>query len=163
MIFVTVGHQMPFDRLIRCVDKCAAQLANADIFGQIGKTDYKPNNFPYKEMLEPEDFRDLICDADLIISHAGTGTILNALEFGKPIIIMPRRAKFMETRNDHQFATAKKFSIFDGILVADNESKLIEILTNVHSLNNNPVIPKYASGQLIHAIRTFILSNWVSS
>ncbi len=159
MIFVTVGHQMPFDRLIRCVDTWVGQTGNADIFGQIGKADYKPKNFRYKDMLDLSEFRNMISKADLIVSHAGTGTILYALEAGKPILIMPRRAKFMETRNDHQVATAEWFSSFEGIDVAENESKLIDKLNNIDYLKNTSVISSYASPQLIQVIRNFILYN----
>lgn len=36
MIFVTVGHQTPFDRLIRLVDRWAEENMRHDLFAQIG-------------------------------------------------------------------------------------------------------------------------------
>ena len=41
MIFVTVGTQGPFDRLVRAVDKWAGMRARADIFAQTGPSDYQ--------------------------------------------------------------------------------------------------------------------------
>ena len=45
-----------------------------------------------------------------IVAHAGMGTILTALEIGKPLLVMPRRAALGEHRNDHQLATARRFA-----------------------------------------------------
>ena len=42
MIFVTVGGQTPFDRLVRTVDNWALQHACSDAFAQIGDTAWRP-------------------------------------------------------------------------------------------------------------------------
>jgi UDP-N-acetylglucosamine transferase subunit ALG13 len=55
---------------------------------------------PYEESLEY--FRK----AQLVIGHCGAGTIINALSFGKPLIVIPRIVKFNEHSDDHQLEMA---------------------------------------------------------
>ncbi len=158
MIFVTVGEQLPFDRLVRTVDECASVIGQ-DIFGQIGETDLRPSSIEYENFLDPDLFNEKFMAAELIVAHAGMGTIITALELGKPIIVMPRQAALGEHRNDHQFATAKKFLKLDYISVASDEVELKNKLTNskdtkqflkgVESIDPAPL--------LIQTIRDFIL------
>jgi len=45
-------------------------------------------------------------EARVVVAHAGIGTLLTALQLGKPLIVVPRRAALGEQRNDHQVETA---------------------------------------------------------
>jgi len=127
VIFVTVGEQLPFDRLVRAVDECAQKLGQ-EIFAQIGETEWRPKKIGYEKFLNPDEFNKRFVEADVIIAHAGMGTIITALELGKPIIVMPRKAALGEHRNDHQFATAQRFSKLNYITVAFDETELVEKL-----------------------------------
>ncbi|AGF79897.1 hypothetical protein UWK_03380 [Desulfocapsa sulfexigens DSM 10523] len=127
MIFVTVGEQLPFDRLVRAVDECAQKLGQ-EIFAQIGETEWRPKKIGYEKFLNPDEFNKKFLEADVIIAHAGMGTIITALELGKPIIVMPRKAALGEHRNDHQFATAQRFLALNYITVAFDETELVEKL-----------------------------------
>lgn len=155
MIFVTVGHQMPFDRLISAVDEWAEKAGRDDILAQIGKAEYKPGFIRNVEKIDPIEFNRIIENADAIISHAGTGTILTALYFGIPILIMPRRAALMETRNDHQVATAKHFKAFTGVEVAMDESELPAMMDRLNDIKSETQISQFASDELVAAIRAF--------
>lgn len=127
MIFLTVGTQFPFDRLVRAVDKAIGQNGfEEEIFAQIGPGSYQPQNFEAISSLEKKVFDKHICEASCIISHAGMGTISMALEHHKPLLVMPRLKKYGEAVNDHQVAIAKKFEEFGHILVAYQEKDLPE-------------------------------------
>lgn len=160
MILVTVGSQLPFDRLTRAVDLWCAQTGRKDVFGQIavsGNEGYRPANFKWQAFLHPAEFRDLLEDAELIVAHAGMGSIISALHKAKPIIVMPRRAAFRETRNDHQVATAKRLRGRPGVFVADNEGELVAELGRLVATGARlSPIPPYADPQLIAGIRKFI-------
>ncbi len=67
-------------------------------------------------------------EADVVIAHAGMGSIISAAEFGKPMVLLPRRGSLRETRNDHQIATAKWLRSKPGIFVADSEDELPTVL-----------------------------------
>ncbi len=124
MIFVTVGAQMGFDRLIRAVDQWAGLNGLSDIFAQIGPGRYRPVFLRHEQFLEPQRFRSIFKEASLVVAHAGMGSIITALEMDKPILVMPRRGDLAETRNDHQIATARRFSELGAIHVAFDEKEL---------------------------------------
>lgn len=156
MIFVTVGAQMPFDRLIRAVDEWSAHHRRTDVFAQIGRDAWRPKHIRWSEFLGPKEFRDNVTDSDAVIAHAGMGSILTALELSKPIVVMPRRGDLHETRNDHQVATAKQFLAQGRILVAFDESHLWEKLEHLSTFKAGEQISPQASPRLIGAIRAFI-------
>ena len=119
MIFLTVGTQFPFDRLVRFVDEAISQNRfEEEIFAQIGDSSYRPHNFKYVESLEKSEFDSWMQRASGIISHAGIGTLKMALDSEKPLLVMPRLKKYGEVVNDHQVAIARKFEELGHILVA---------------------------------------------
>jgi UDP-N-acetylglucosamine transferase subunit ALG13 len=84
------------------------------------------------------------------------GSILTALQFGKPILVMPRRGDLRETRNDHQVATAERFAALGKIAVARDETEIAEQMDRLSELRSTQKIGPHASEQLIGAIRAFI-------
>ncbi len=158
MIFVTVGHQMPFDRLIQAVDEWAGEVGRDDVFAQIGSASYEPCHIRWESFLDPDEFRHRIREATALIAHAGTGSILTALEYGKPILVMPRRAALHETRNDHQVATAERFAEQDNVLVALDEMELAGQLGRLDELSLDDLerISAKASPELLRAVKSFI-------
>lgn len=156
MIFVTVGAQMPFDRLIKAVDQWAHERGREDVFAQIGLTNYRPENIQWTTFLSTEEFNQRYKAASVIIAHAGTGSIITALQLGKPILIVPRRASLRETRNDHQVATAEQFRRFDSVVVALDEKELITRLEGIDNMRGCQLIEPCASPELVSAIRKFI-------
>ena len=128
MIFMTLGtYPLPFDRLLIAIDEIYGQgLIYDELFGQIGHTDYVPKYFKYTHIMTKESFDDFFIKADTIISHAGMGTISMALDMNKPLLVIPRLAKYNEVVNDHQLGTAHKFEELGHILVAYQVEELSE-------------------------------------
>ena len=158
-IFVTVGAQIPFDRLVHAVDAWAhARGREADVLAQIGPSDAPPAHVAHVRFLEPAAFDRAYEEAELVVAHAGTGSILAALERGRPIVVMPRRAALRETRNDHQVATARAFASLGRIPVAWDETEIAAVLDRVGSSAGAPSVGRYASTELLGAIRTFVES-----
>ena len=134
MIFVTVGNMDPFDRLVRAVDHWVLTNPNSEkIVAQIGDGQYVPANFEYVRRMSPDDFETHFREARLVVSHAGMGTIITALELGKPIIVVPKRAALGEQRNEHQLATIRHFRRSQLMMVAETESDLIHVLSRWNS------------------------------
>lgn len=127
MILVTVGTQLPFDRLIRWMDT-AAETIDEEVVAQCGEGTYQARRFDARPWIAPGDFDRLVGIARLIVSHAGIGSVLIAQKHGKPIVLVPRRAALEEHRNDHQLATADALRDRPGIYVADSEERLRELL-----------------------------------
>ncbi len=156
MIFVTVGTQGQFDRLIHTVDEWAGAHGRTDIFAQTGPSNYHSEHIRAERFIEPTEFLKRVEAASLVISHAGMGSIITALELGKRIIVMPRRASLGEHRNDHQVATAKRFAEQGRILVAFSERELIDKLDQLPDFGGAERLGAQASPRLISIIRTFI-------
>ena len=98
-----------------------------------------------------------------MVAHAGMGSIITALELGKRIIVMPRRAKLGEHRNDHQVATAKQFAAQGRIEVALDERELADKLDQLDVRARGECLGAEASPQLILTIRNFIEAGHVRS
>lgn len=160
MIFVTVGEQLPFDRLIRAMDRWAGQRQQK-VFAQIGRSAYRPSQIEYKEFLEQGEFRQRLQEAQLVVAHAGMGTIISALETGTPIIVMPRRAALGEHRNDHQIATARRFLALHYVAVAFDENELRQKLADMEDIGKSQETVKNIdpSPLLMKSIRDFLLGN----
>ncbi len=162
MIFVTVGTQMHFDRLVEAVDEWAGTVTE-DIFAQSGPSSYVAKHIRTKPFITPHEFREHARQARVIIGHAGMGSILTALEFGKRIIVMPRRHDLGEHRNDHQIATAKYFVGQGRILVASDRRELFQRLAQLNEFDAVEPISPTASPILIATIRQFIESRNTTS
>lgn len=154
MIFVTVGTQIPFDRLIREVDRFAGETGEK-VFAQVGDSEFTPEHLEATASLSPTEFDRHFQEARLVIAHAGMGTILSCLREGKPLLVMPRKASLGEHRNEHQLATAKRIAEKGLVHVAMDEESLREHLTRIDQLDCLSSIGDAASPELLGALREF--------
>ncbi len=159
MIFVTVGTELPFDRLVRIVDDWARARQRTDVFAQIGRTDWRPSFIKCSEFLEPPEFARCFASARAVIAHAGMGTILSALRHEKPILVMPRRAALGEHRNEHQLATVQRLREFGSINVALDEVELRRQLDDIDHLSVHGHTGAYASEPLLAALSDIVHRN----
>lgn len=156
MIFVTVGTQLPFDRLIAAVDEWAGAAPGREVFAQIGPSRLEPCHIGHAQFVAPDECLRRMREATAIVAHAGMGTILTALELGKPILVMPRRAALGEHRNEHQLATAHRLAEQGRLLVASDELELPGLLDELHRVRAQPRISRYAADELVAGLRAFI-------
>ena len=154
MIFVAVGTQLPFDRLIEAVDTWPG-CGQTKVYAQVGEGKYIPKNIEASEYITAMEFAGFCQEAEIIVAHAGMGAILTAREYGKPLIIMPRSAELGEHRNDHQLATAKRFGELDGIYVATSEGELHALLDKRDILSGKKNL-RGASKSLIRRLCAYI-------
>lgn len=129
MIFITVGNMDPFDRLIETIDRWLAKHPLAEeVIAQIGVGAYEPSNCQHRRFLTPSEYRSTFEQSRFVVSHAGMGSIITALELQKPIVVMPKRASLGEQRNEHQLATVRRFRKSPLIQVTDTEHELPGLL-----------------------------------
>ena len=148
MIFLTVGTQFSFDRLVKAVDELVeANGLDEKIFAQIGNSTYRPKNFEATSELEKSVFDEHFNRADGIISHAGMGTISMAMERRKPLLVMPRLSKYGEVVNDHQVAISRKFEELHYLLVAYDQTDLSVKIEELKTFT-----PKERRPQIEHVI-----------
>jgi UDP-N-acetylglucosamine transferase subunit ALG13 len=151
MIFVTVGSSANgFDRVVAAVDKLKSEGILKDrVVAQIGNGKYKPKKietvFKFKDWGEIEGLNK---KADMIISHAGAGTIMTVLRLGKPVICMPRLKELKEHTDNHQLDIARVLEKEGKILVAKNEGELFDCIAKVKN-GWRPKISKSTSRAVI--------------
>jgi beta-1,4-N-acetylglucosaminyltransferase len=108
MIYVTVGAGtggQEFDRLIKKVDDIAPKFGEEFVI-QLGASNYVPQNMKWFDYVPYEESLEYFRKAQLVVGHCGAGTIINALGFGKPLIVIPRLLEFNEHADDHQLDLA---------------------------------------------------------
>ena len=124
MIFVTLGTQdKPFKRLL---DYLENSDINDEIIVQNGFTEYESNKLKLFKYLDKDDFDNYLKKADLIICHAGVGTIVNCLKNDKKVLAVPRLSKYGEHQNDHQLQIANAYFQKGYILVMDDNDDFDE-------------------------------------
>jgi len=158
MIFITVGTDLPFDRMLKVIDAWADENNRKDIFAQIGEGGWEPKHIAFSHFLQPPQFVEKFKASSIIISHAGMGTILSALHHGKPILVMPKRASLGEHRNEHQTATARRMMEFGNVNVAFDEAELRDKLDQLDQLATPRQIGSSASEGLVTGLRDFIFA-----
>ncbi len=130
MIFVTVGTQdVPFDRLIRSVEKEINKgTIKEEVIVQCGCTKVKSDKMKMVKLMDMDEFKRTVKNASVIIAHGGVGTIIDALNANKVVIVCPRLAKYKEHTNDHQLQIVKKFSDLGYIIPLKDPNKLSSAL-----------------------------------
>ena len=113
-----------FDRFARALDDWAAAHPQVRVLVQIGSGAYEPRHAAFVRMMPPALYQQRIAEARLFVAHAGMGSIIAAIQAGKPLLMMPRRFDLGEHTTDHQFATLAKFAGRDGLHTATSVEEL---------------------------------------
>lgn len=126
MTFVTLGTQdFPFNRLLELIDRLVAQgVLRGEVFAQTGYSDYVPKHYSCADFLDPQEYDRYIEQADLVIAHAGVGTIMSCLSKHKKLIVVPRTKTHGEHVDDHQFEIAGEFARKSFLLAAEDYDAL---------------------------------------
>ena len=146
---------MPFDRLIRLVDRWASENPEAEIFAQIGESNYQPKYLEFARILSRADFDSYLRGCSAVAAHAGTGTIIQSLLAGRPLLVYPRLSRLSETRNDHQVGTAKHFASRGYVLAAYCEQEFLAAMSSLLEFRPTVQLASTGSSQLLSRIRRF--------
>ena len=164
MIFVTVGSRnYPFDRLFLKLDKLYEEgVLSEPMFAQTGTSTYIPQHYEYKDFISQEEFAERVKEADIVVSHGASGSIMKALNAGKKVIAVTRLEKYGEHINDHQIQNNEAFSSNGYVLMADLELEDLgecfrKIINGTDRLipweNKDPMA-------IVNLIDKFIQENW---
>ncbi len=159
-VFVSVGSMMPFDRLTRAMDEWAAAHPGIGVEIQIGKGEYEPRHARWVRKLPLAEYQTRVETCALFVAHCGMGSIISAIEAGKPILMLPRLAAQGEHNNDHQLATAKHIGVRPGLHVAADSADLkVRATALLADAGGAPApISRFADPAFTDRIRAFIES-----
>jgi len=156
LIFVTVGSQkFQFNRLLRELDILVEKNSiKENIFAQTGHSDYKPRNYRFKNFLDRDEFKEIMQMSSKVITHGGTGAIVNAVKQGKKVIAIPRLKEYGEHVDNHQLQIIGEFEKMQFINVV---KEIDELEKAIEHIENND-LKNYISNTeaIIEAIDDFI-------
>jgi UDP-N-acetylglucosamine--N-acetylmuramyl-(pentapeptide) pyrophosphoryl-undecaprenol N-acetylglucosamine transferase len=134
LLFATVGATLPFDRLVESVAalKARGEIGEA-VFVQTGVGGARPVGLEVVETLPFDGMIALLREADIVVCHGGTGSLITALREGCRTIAMPRLFARGEHYDDHQEEITEAFRARGLIAVAKSEDELSAALKDVRS------------------------------
>lgn len=164
LIFVTVGSRnYPFDRLFKRLDALYEDgTLTEPLFAQVGTSIYKPQHYAYKDFISPDEFTKKIVEADIVVSHGASGSIMKALNAGKKVIVVTRLEKYGEHINDHQIQNNEAFSSNGYVLMADLElENLGECFRKIYNGTDGLISWENKDPMsIVKMIDKFIQENW---
>jgi UDP-N-acetylglucosamine transferase subunit ALG13 len=133
-LFVTLGTIYPyrFDALVDAI--LSTGLADSRTVWQLGATTRKALPGTAVPQMGAAEFENCARAADVVITHAGVGTIMHLLEMGLFPVVVPRRAKRSEHVDDHQAQIA-------GLL----NGRAISMVSEAEELNRDTIIAASAT------------------
>jgi len=136
---VTVGaEKRPFNRLIKIVDRfAAAKIFPENTFVQTGHSTYCPKHCSSRPFLNYDEMEDRVAEADVVISHAGMGTVILCLRHRKIPILFPRRFRFKEHVDDHQVIFSRTAAQKGLALTAFSQEELQKTYLHHKSLSQS--------------------------
>ncbi len=131
LLFATVGATLPFNRLVNTVAELKASGAiTEDVIIQTGVGGHAPSlqGVEVVETLPFDRIQEILRDADIVVCHGGTGSLITALREGCRVIAMPRLMELGEHYDNHQAEITEAFAARGLIEVAHNEEVLTKVL-----------------------------------
>jgi UDP-N-acetylglucosamine transferase subunit ALG13 len=142
------------------MDEWAAANAHIPVEIQIGKGDFEPRHARWVRKLALPEYQARVANCALFVAHCGMGSIISAIEAGKPILMLPRLQSQGEHNTDHQLATAKHVGIRPGLHVAadvvDLKARASALLADKGQVP--APISRFADPEFTARIRAFIES-----
>lgn len=111
------------------------KIITEKVLAQSGYSSYEPINYQTFDFKPEGEMSNIIKESDILITHAGVGTITTALQLRKKVVVMPRLKQYGEHVDDHQIEIAEAYYQKGYIALANNKEKLVDILKNIKNIN----------------------------
>jgi UDP-N-acetylglucosamine transferase subunit ALG13 len=156
MILVLLGtFHIEFRRpLIEIDNLFKSGILNEKLIAQTGHTQFTTNNFEQRPFIAPDDLEQLYDQARVIITHAGTGSIIKGVKKGKKMIAIARLKKYAEHIDDHQLEILNEFASLGYIMPWREDDSLAQLMADVDSftprtyVSQNKTIVNYLKGYI---------------
>jgi len=137
VIFATVGSHptFKFDRLLNALEG----LPGDELIVQHGPGEPPANAREAVAFMSFEEMLAHMGRASVVVSHAGVGSILCALQSGRTPVVMPREAQFDETVDDHQVELARALAPTGRIVLVEAAGELPAAVDATRSCDSVPI------------------------
>lgn len=137
--FVSVGNgREPFNRLIKGVTAVVQQLPQPVIV-QHGHTPLNCSMCAGVQFVSMSEFERMIKQAELLILHAGAGSVIQAVRARKVPVVMPRRARYRECIDDHQVEFAEELAAAHRLILVEEPERIPDAVAQAHSGQRAPM------------------------
>lgn len=155
--FVSVGNALqPFSRLMEAVLRISDQLPQPLII-QHGHTPLVSTACQARAFLSPAEFAKQIQNAQVLILHAGAGSVLHAVRAQRIPVILPRLARHGEHVNDHQLVFARQLAAAGRVELAEDLSTLWDSVVRASKRTSASAIDANAQeNQLVQDLRDLL-------
>ena len=156
LLFATVGATLKFDRLVRLVAdaRAAGLLDGYEVIVQTGEGGEQPDGLECHETLPFDRMREILCEADIVVCHGGTGSLITALREGCRVIAVPRRFSRGEHYDDHQSEITGAFAERGLLEVADTDEEFSAAFSRI--LARDPVCATTDPAELIAFLQNYL-------
>lgn len=152
--FVSVGNAtQPFSRLLDLLP-CIFPLLPQPVIVQHGRTPFKSACCIAVPFLSMEEFSQYVETSDLLILHAGAGSLIHAIRAGKVPLVMPRRATHGELVDDHQVEFAVALATIGKIVLVEELDGLKQAIAEAKVRQNR--LSSTATPPLLSHIKTLL-------
>jgi UDP-N-acetylglucosamine--N-acetylmuramyl-(pentapeptide) pyrophosphoryl-undecaprenol N-acetylglucosamine transferase len=122
MILVSVGtNEWPFDRLVRAARALSERYP---VVVQYGASREAHGSGDWVDFMSFDELADAMREADVVVSHAGVGSLLLAQQCGRRPIVVPRRGHLGEAVDDHQLNFARRFEQTGIFTLVEDDAQL---------------------------------------
>jgi UDP-N-acetylglucosamine transferase subunit ALG13 len=102
----------------------STKLINEKFIVQYGYSTYKPN-CERKQFMSFDEMMENMNKAHIVITHGGPSSFLQVLSFNKIPIVVPRRKKYDEHVNDHQYEFSNFMNNkYNNLIIANDLEEL---------------------------------------
>jgi len=137
LIFISLGSQkFQFNRVLEEMDRLIKEeYIQCKVFAQIGYSTYIPKYYEYSKFLDKNEYLAKIENSSIVVTHGGTGSIINSVKKEKMVIGIPRLEKYGEHVDNHQLDIIEQFAEAELIYAIKEMDELLTALNKVESIN----------------------------
>lgn len=125
MIFATVGStQIPFERFVRALEALPGEQLLVQ-HGPVAPPVAAAQSVAFMQFPEVIESMER---ADVVVCHAGAGSILCALRAGHTPVVVPRLKRYEETVDDHQVEFSRALAAEGKVLAVEDLETLAAVV-----------------------------------
>jgi len=137
MILVLLGtFQIEFPRPLIVIEQLMQEgKLREEVIVQNGFTNFTSSLLDLRPFMSAEELDKLYQEARIIITHAGTGSLMKGIKMGKKVISIPRLKKYGEHIDDHQLEIHTEFKKLRYTYPWNEEDSLEQVLIDVENFH----------------------------
>ena len=142
MIIVLLGtFPTEFKRPLIEIDRlCKARVIAEQVIVQSGHTQFDSEYLEMRPFIDPDELTELYKKARIVITQAGTGSLIKGMKLHKKMIAIPRLAKYGEVVDDHQEEILQEFTKHNYILPWTESMTLEDVLVKIVDFEPSPYV-----------------------